>query len=59
MKVKELKRIIENLPDNMPITSFDKQGVIRNAVAYVDGTGSEDEFPMEWLVIGVVEEELE
>ena len=59
MKVKDLKTIIEKLPDDMLVASFDSQGSYKDAIAYVDGTGSEDEFPMEWLVIGVVEEELE
>jgi hypothetical protein len=59
MKVKDLKKIIEKLPDNMPVVSLDNQGSYENAVAYIDGTGEgeEDEFHMEWLVVAVRDEE--
>lgn len=51
MKVKDLKKILEKLPGEMEIASLGRQGSYENAIAYVDGTGDEDEFPMEWLVI--------
>lgn len=51
MKVKELKAIIENLPDDMAVTTINKNDVIVNATAYVDGPGEEDESGVEWLVI--------
>ncbi len=59
MKVKDLKKIIEKLPDDMPVVSLNHQGSYENAVAYIDGTGEEDEFPMEWLVVAVRDEERE
>ncbi len=59
MIVKDLKRIIENLPDDMPVVSLDYQGSYENVVAYIDGTGEDDDFPMEWLVVAVDYEERE
>lgn len=51
MRIRELKKIIEKLPDNMVVTTFDQNGTIVNAIAYVDGPGDEDESGLEWLVI--------
>ncbi|WP_035052839.1 hypothetical protein [Carnobacterium pleistocenium] len=56
MKVKDLKKIIEKLPEEMDIASLDRQGSYESAIAYVDGNGDEDEYPMEWLVIAVRDE---
>ena len=58
MKVKDLKKIIEKLSDDMPVASLNHQGSYENAVAYIDGTGEEDEFPMEWLVVAVRDEKV-
>ena len=56
MNIKELKEFIKDLPDNMPVASFNSKGAYKDAVVYVDGTGEEDEFPIRWLVVAVEEE---
>lgn len=56
MNIKELKEFIKDLPDNMPVASFNSRGSYDDAVAYIDGAGEEDEIEMQWLVVGVVKE---
>lgn len=58
MNIKDLKEFIKDLPDNMPVASFNYRGSYDGAVAYVDGTGEEDEFPIRWLVVAVEEHEI-
>ena len=59
MKIKDLKRIIEGLPDNMLVTALDSEGVYRDAMAYIDSPKEVDEEqPEEWLAIRALDEEL-
>lgn len=52
MKVKELREVLSNLPDEMTVASLNNNETYVDAIAYIDGTGDEDvNHPMEWLVI--------
>lgn len=51
MKVKELREVLSNLPDEMAVASPNNNETYVDAIAYIDGTGDEDVNPMEWLVI--------
>lgn len=57
MDIKNLKRIIEHLPDDMTVASIDHQGSYDDAVVYIDGSGESgyDEEPMQWLVVAVAD----
>ena len=59
MKIKDLKRIIEGLPDNMLVTTMDSEGVYRDAMAYINSPKEVDEEqPEEWLAISALDKEL-
>lgn len=59
MKIKDLKRIIEYLPDNMLVTTLDSEGVYRDAMAYIHSPKEVgEEQPEEWLAIRTLDKEL-
>lgn len=59
MKIKDLKRIIDDLPDNMLVTAMDSEGFCRDFMIYIHSTKEVgEEYPEERLAIRTLDKEL-